>query len=93
MDDRINIRVLFEDGVKRLLVCDIELRKLGSLATDEFDTVENLIGGIVQVVSDDYFVASFKERKGGERTNIAGSTTSMVSVEDEGVEPQDVNTR
>ena len=59
VDDRVNVRVLLEDIVKRLLVCHIELRELGTLATDEFDTIEDLVGGVVQVVRNHYFVASF----------------------------------
>lgn len=44
MNDRINVWVLFEDSVKSLLIGDIDLSKLGSLAADELDAVQDLIG-------------------------------------------------
>lgn len=77
MNDRINVWVLFEDSVKGLLVGDIDLGKLGSLAADELDAVQDLIGGVVQVVSNDDLVVGLEKRKGGERADVAGSSTSV----------------
>jgi hypothetical protein len=59
MDHTIDIRVFGEDLVESSRVCDIELGKLGSLAGDQLDAVDDLRRGIVEIVGDDDLVASF----------------------------------
>jgi hypothetical protein len=55
--------VLLEHLVQRGLVLDVELVELGSLAADELDAVDDLLGGVVEVVDNDNLVISLEESK------------------------------
>lgn len=71
MNDTVNIRMFREDIVKRLFVLDVEIDKVGSLAADELYAIDDFSRGIVEVVCDDDFVASFEEREGGKGADVA----------------------
>jgi hypothetical protein len=74
MDDAVNIWVLRENPVECFLISDIDTYKLWSLSADEFNAIDNLLGGVVKIVNDYDFVASFKEGKGGEGANVAAAS-------------------
>jgi hypothetical protein len=63
MNHIVNIRVRIEHPLERLLIGDIELKELRPLPTDQLDAIDNLLGRVLQVVSDDDFVASFQQRE------------------------------
>lgn len=78
MDDIVDVRVLLKHLVQLLLIGDIQRVVLGPLAADELNTVEDLIGRVVEVVDDDDLVVGFEERESSERPNIAGATMEEV---------------
>lgn len=71
MDDIVDVWVVNEDLVERGLVGDVAGVVLGPLAADELDAVEDLGGGVVEVVDDDDLVVGFEEGKGGEGADVA----------------------
>ena len=77
MDDAVNIWVLWENTVESFLISDIDTHKLRSLSADEFNAIDNLLGGVVKIVNDYDFVASFKEGKGSEGANIAAASERL----------------
>ena len=76
MDDVVNVWVLLEHLVERSLILDIELVELWPLAADELNAVDNLLGGVVEVVDNDDLVASFEESERCERANVASATAN-----------------
>lgn len=74
MNHIVNIRVRIEHLLERLLIGDIELKELRPLPTDQLDAIDNLLGRVLQVVSDDDFVAGFQQRERRERANVPGTT-------------------
>ena len=74
MNDIVNIRVLLEHLVQGLLIGDIKRVVLGSLAANQLDAVEDLLGGVVEVVDDDDLVVGLEESERGERADVAGAT-------------------
>lgn len=74
VDDIVNVWVCSEDLVQLFLICDVALDIFGTLAADQLDAVEDLVGGVVKVVDDDDLVVCLKEGESGERANVAGST-------------------
>lgn len=57
MNHTVDIRVSGKDLVKASLIRDVDLVEVRSLAAEEFDAVEGDLGGVVQTVDDDDFVA------------------------------------
>lgn len=74
MDDIVDVRVVGEDLVELGLVGDVAGVGLGPLAADELDAVEDLGGGVVEVVDGDDFVVGFEEGEGGEGADVARAT-------------------
>ena len=79
MYDAVDIRVFLEDSVEIGFACDVEFNIFRSLSANQFYTIEDLLGGVVEVVDDDYFVAGFKEGEGGERADIACATVGRLA--------------
>jgi hypothetical protein len=77
VNNAVNVGVSLEHLVEILLVGDIELNELGLLAGDQFNAVQSLGGGVVQVVSNDDLVASLQQSEGGERANVARATAGV----------------
>ncbi len=71
MDDIVDVGMCCEDLVKLGFVGDVAGEVLGSLAADQLDAVEDFVGGVVEVVDDDDFVAGFEEGEGGEGADVA----------------------
>jgi hypothetical protein len=61
VDHIVDVWVLAEDLVQSSLIGDVDLVECRSLAADELDAVDDLGGGVVEVVDDDDFVVSFEE--------------------------------
>lgn len=74
VNNAVNVGVGSKDLVERSWVGDISLHEFRPLAADQFDAVDNFGGRIVQVVSDNDFVASLEEGEGRERADIARSS-------------------
>lgn len=74
MNDAVNVRVLSEHLVEAGGVGDVDLDKLGLLARDQFNAVDDLWGRVVQVVGNDDLVVSFQESEGREGANVARSS-------------------
>ena len=82
MNDIVNIRVLLEHLIQGLLIGDVERVVLGFLAADQLNAVQDLFGGVVEVVDDDDLVVCLEEGKSCEGANVAGSTApSSVPIE------------
>lgn len=79
VNDTVNGRVLLEDLVESLLIDNVGLVELGSLAADELDTVESDLGGVVQVIDNHHIVSVLEQCQRGERANVAG-TTAMYKI-------------
>jgi len=62
----VNVWVLLKHFVQLLLVGDIQRVVLRPLAADELDAVQDLLGGVVEVVDDDDLVVGLEKGKGGE---------------------------
>lgn len=74
MNDIVDIRVLLEHLIQGLLVGDIEGVVLGPLSADQLDAVQDLFGGVVEVVDDDDLVVGLEESERGEGADVAGAT-------------------
>jgi hypothetical protein len=74
VNDIVDIRVLLEHLVQGLLISDVERVVLGSLAADQLNAVQDLLGGVVEVVDDDDLVVGLEESERGERADVAGAT-------------------
>lgn len=77
MDDTVDVGVFGEDFIKSFLVGDVKLVVLRFLSTDEFNSVKDLRGGIVEVVNDHNLVVCFEEGEGRERADIASPAVSI----------------
>ena len=66
MNHIVNVWVLLKHFVQLLLVGDIQRVVLRPLAADELDAVQDLLGGVVEVVDDDDLVVGLEKGKGGE---------------------------
>jgi hypothetical protein len=74
VDHIVNVRVLLKHLIQFLLIGDVQGVVLGPLAADELDAVQDLLGGVVEVVDDDDLVVGLEKGKSGERADIAGTT-------------------
>ena len=74
MNDIIDIRVLLEHLIQCLFIGDVERVVLGFLAADQLNAVQDLFGGVVEVVDDDDLVVGLEESERGERADVAGAT-------------------
>ena len=79
MDDAVNVRVLFKDSIEGLLISDIEVDIVRSLATDELNAVQHFSGGVLEIVCNDHFVIIFEEREGCKGANVTGASGKRVS--------------
>lgn len=79
MDHIVNVGVLGKDFVELLLIGDVAVVVLGSLAADEFDSAQHFGVGVVEVVDDDDFVVCFEEGEGGEGADVASASMSMLA--------------
>lgn len=73
MDHVVNVRMRLKHFVESLLIGDVEIEILRLLPTYQLNAIEDLFGGVVQVVCDDDFVAGFEEGEGREGANVAGA--------------------
>jgi hypothetical protein len=80
VDNIVDIRVLLEHLVQLLLIGNVQRVVLRPLAADELDAVEDLLGGVVEVVDDDDLVVGLEKSEGGERTDVAGATGKRMDV-------------
>lgn len=76
MNDTVDGGVLLEDLVESLLVGNVGLVELGSLAANELDAVESDFGGVVEVIDNHHIVSVLEQCQRGERTNVAGTTAT-----------------
>ena len=51
MDHAVDIRVSLEDLVKVFLLPDVHFHKLRAFAGDQFNSVDDLLAGVVEVVT------------------------------------------
>jgi hypothetical protein len=74
VDDAVNFRVLGENLIDGLLVCDVDLVKGRAAAANQLNAIEGDLGGVVEGVNNNDIVTVLKEGEGGERTNVSGTT-------------------
>lgn len=76
VNDTVNGGVLLEDLVESLLILDVGLVELGSLAADELDAVESNLRGVVEVIDNHHFVSVLEQRQRSEGANVTGATAT-----------------
>lgn len=59
VNDAVNVWMRLEDFVKVLLFPDVGMEEIGSLSTDEFNSIDGFFRGVEKVVCDDHFVVCF----------------------------------
>lgn len=74
MNDAVDCGILRKDLVQLILVGDVGLVELWTLARDELDAVKGDLGGVVEAVYDDDFVAMLEEGQRCEGPNVASAT-------------------
>ena len=75
MDDALDVRILLENGLRRVKVAQIDLFKRRTNARDFLDAVEHFNLRVRQIVNDNYFVACLLQFYGRVRTDEAGSAS------------------
>lgn len=72
MDNTVDVWMGIEDLVKGSFIAHIDVVKIRSLSTYQFNAIECFLGRIVEVVYNHDLVVGLKQGKGGEGTNVAG---------------------
>ena len=60
MNDAVNVWMGLEDFVKVFLFPDVDVEEVGSLSTNELNSIDGFFGGVEKIVCDDYFVIGFE---------------------------------
>ena len=81
MNHTVDVRVGFEDRVKILLLANVHLEEIWSLAADELDTIERFLRRVVQIVRNHHFVASIEQGESSKGANVAGSPARFLAIE------------
>ena len=76
VDNTVNLGVLLEDLVETFLVCNVDVVVYWLLSTDALNSIQDLLGRVVEVVNNHDFVAGFEEGKDGEGANVACATAT-----------------
>lgn len=80
MDNTVDVWMGIEDLVKGSFIAHIDVVKMRSLSTYQFNAIECFFGRVVEVVHDHDLVVGLKQGKGSEGTNVAGpSVTEAIS--------------
>jgi hypothetical protein len=66
MNDIVNVWILGENGIERLLVGDVGIVQLGANAGQQLNPIENFLGRVVHVVDNDYLVAGVQQGQASE---------------------------
>jgi len=74
VDHTVNIWVGCKDFLQSNLIRYVRLVEVRSLAANKLNAIQRDFRGIVEIVYNNDFVAVFKKRKGGERSNISSAT-------------------
>jgi hypothetical protein len=82
VDDTVDVRVLLEDIVEILLICDVDLIIVRLLAADELYSVQGFWRRVVEVVDNDNLVAGVQQRKDRKGANVASAAVSRSAVND-----------
>lgn len=59
VNDAVNVWMRLEDFVKVLFLPDVGMEEIGSLSTDEFNSIDGFFRGVEKVVCDNHFVVCF----------------------------------
>ena len=60
MDDAVNVWMRLEDAIEIILLSDVNVEKVRSLAADELNSIDGFFGGIVEIVCNDDLVICFE---------------------------------
>lgn len=60
MYNTVNVWMRLEDFVEVFLFPDVDVKEVGSLSTNEFDSIDGFFGGIEKVICNDDFVVCFE---------------------------------
>ncbi len=74
VDHAVNIRMRLEDLVEVLLLPDVDIVELRSLARDKLNSIDCLFGRVEQIVRNNDLVASLEEGKRCEGPNVAATS-------------------
>jgi len=79
VDDAVDIRMSCKHLVESGFIGNVKFAEIRPLSTDEFDAIDGLLRGVVEVVRYHDFVVGLKQRKRCERTDVpsAAAATSM----------------
>lgn len=79
VDNIVDVGMVGEDLLEGLLVGDVGIVEDGTLAGDGLNTVEDLLGRVVQVVDNDDLVVGLEQGEGCEAADVSGSTVASIS--------------
>ena len=60
MYNTVNVWMRLEDFVEVFLFSDVDVKEVGSLSTNEFDSIDGFFGGIEKVICNNDFVVCFE---------------------------------
>ena len=80
VNDRVDIGMLAEDLVEGRLIGDVDGVELWALASELLQAVDDLFGGVVEVVDDDDLVVGFEQLEDGEGADVAAATVGERAV-------------
>ena len=73
----VNVGMRIENLVKVLLLSYVDNVELGSLATDEFDAIDDFLGRVVKIVSDHNLIVGFEQGEGRKGAYVARPTVQV----------------
>ena len=77
MYDTVDIRVLLKHRIQLLLIRDVALYVLGLLAADQLYAIDDLGGGVVEIIDDHDLVVGFEQGEGSEGADVACAAANL----------------
>ena len=71
MNDAFDIWMGGEDAVEGFFIGGVDVVEYWSFVAYQFDPIQDLLGGIEEIIHDDYFVAGLEECKGREAADVS----------------------
>lgn len=83
VNDRVDFWVLVENGSESSLVCHVDIVEGRTTAANLLNSVERLLGRVVEIVDNDNIVVGLEKLKNGKRANVACATASISTCSDQ----------
>jgi len=75
--DTVNVRMLLKHLIQLLLIRDVALYVLGLLAADQLYAIDDLGGGVVEIIDDHDLVVGFEQGEGSEGADVACAAAKL----------------